>query len=86
MVATGNTHLDGLWAYTSDGRTLRVLHGDKALGGSPLDVAFSRDGRLLVLVGSWVDKRSGYSETVKELDLDTWHGPTPSVRRYDKRP
>ena len=25
VVATGNTHRDGLWAYTSDGRPLRVL-------------------------------------------------------------
>ena len=70
LVATGNNHRDGLWAYTRDGRELRVPHGQKALGGSPRDVAFTRDGRLLMLVGRFVDKSSGYSATVKELDLN----------------
>lgn len=57
-----------LRAYTIDGEQLLSLHGKRALGGYPGDVAFTDDGRLLMFVSEMAGRPSGLRGRLVQVD------------------
>ena len=69
IVGVGGNTAGAFAAYSASGQRLPATTGKAALGGYPRDIAYTPNGRLLMVTEEWAGPRVGHTSSLARVDL-----------------